>query len=89
MLIGFGCDLRYVLIVETSEQQASTDHPVDSYLAWRGAARGVRDAYERWKQSLPSEREAAFGGYLAALQLEHHAASVYQRRIESLRAASS
>jgi hypothetical protein len=74
--------------VETSTQKTATDELLDSYLAWRGASTGVQAAYDRWEGSLRSERDVAFGGYLAALQLEHHAARVYQRRLEHVRALS-
>ena len=57
----------------------------DSYIAWREASSGVHTAYERWAESHVCDREVAFGGYLAALQHEQHAARVYQGQIERVR----
>jgi len=57
---------------------------MDSYHEWRGASSAVQAAYEGWVASGPADRDAAFGGYLAALQREFHAARVYQSRLERL-----
>lgn len=63
----------------------ATDALVDSYVAWRGASAGVQAAYERWEGSTFPSRDTAFGGYMAALQREHHAARIYGQRIARLR----
>ena len=68
--------------------QPDTDALVDSYSAWRAACTSVQAAYEAWERSTPSQREAAFGGYLAALQREQHAAHLYQGRLEHLQRAA-
>ena len=68
--------------------QPDTDTLVDNYSAWREACASVRAAYEAWEQSTPSQREAAFGGYLAALQQEQHTARLYQGRLEQLQRAA-
>jgi len=63
----------------------ASDELSESYLAWREASGGVQAAYERWEQASLPNRETAFGGYLAALQREQHAARIYRQRIELLR----
>jgi hypothetical protein len=57
----------------------------ESYDAWREASSGVQRAYERWATWGPTDRDVGFGGYLAALQQEEHAAQVYQGRLERAR----
>jgi hypothetical protein len=57
----------------------------ESYAAWRNASSAVQRAYERWATWGPSEREVGFGGYLAALQQEEHAAKVYRLELERAR----
>jgi hypothetical protein len=55
---------------------------VDSYVAWRETALAVQDAYDRWARLRGDERDAAFGGYSAALQQESQAARIYQDQLE-------
>ena len=69
----------------SAASQAETTSLIESYDAWREACSKVETAYRNWEGALPSEQEAAFGGYLAALQLEQHTAHLYQRRLELLR----
>jgi hypothetical protein len=57
----------------------------ESYDAWRNASSGVQRAYDRWATSGATDRDVGFGGYLAALQQEEHAAQVYQGRLERAR----
>jgi hypothetical protein len=58
---------------------------IESYDAWREACSNVERAYRHWESALASDRDAAFGGYLAALQQEQHTARLYQGRLELLR----
>ena len=63
----------------------ATDALVESYVAWREASACVQRAYERWERSRFPSPDTAFGGYMAALQREHHAARIYGHRIARLR----
>jgi hypothetical protein len=63
----------------------AADDLSDSYVAWRNASADVQAAYERWEGATFPRRDSAFGGYMAALQREHHAARIYRRHIELLR----
>jgi hypothetical protein len=68
--------------------QPEADALVESYDAWREACSAVSAAYRDWEESPRSDRDAAFGGYLAALQQEQHTARLYQGRLELLRLAA-
>ena len=69
--------------------QAETDALVQSYEEWRDACSTVECAYRHWESALASDRDAAFGGYLAALQQEQHTAHLYQAHLELLREAAT
>jgi hypothetical protein len=64
---------------------ALADNLLRSYVAWREASSGVRAAYERWAGWDYADREVGYGGYLAALQQEAHAARVSERQIDLVR----
>jgi hypothetical protein len=64
--------------------QFDSEPLAESYAAWRTASSDVEAAYQAWRQSFFSDRDAAFGGYLAALQQEQHTARLYQGRLELL-----
>jgi hypothetical protein len=65
--------------------EAETDALIRSYTEWRDACREVDAAYRAWQGSRRAARDAAFGGYMAALQHEQHSARVYQGQLELLR----
>jgi len=60
------------------------DLSLDSYLLWRDECREVQGAFERWARSTGGERGPAFDAYLAALDREEAAASVYAMRLQTL-----
>ena len=58
------------------------DELFEAYVAWREASAAVRVAYRAWACAKLADREVAFGGYLAALQQEGHAAGIYEECTE-------
>jgi hypothetical protein len=64
--------------------QAEADALAESYAAWRTACAAVESAYHAWERARVCERDAAFGGYLEALQQEQHRAELYRDRLEQL-----
>lgn len=53
-----------------------------SYESWREASEAVADSYHSWVIAADGERLLAYVGYVAALELEEHAAGAYQRLVE-------
>jgi hypothetical protein len=66
----------------TSSQ--SLDDLVDDYVSWREACGVVATAYAHWKSAGRQERKLAFSEYVAALNCEEEAATVYQHAVERL-----
>ena len=60
-----------------SVQAAVVDDAVDAYVRWREECAGARDAYRRWSSAATVDRMPAFCAYVAALDREEAAASVY------------
>jgi hypothetical protein len=58
-----------------------------SYARWRGASKGVAEAYRSWAAAPRAERWLAHSAYLAALEREEHAARAYQEMLEQPGAA--
>jgi hypothetical protein len=64
----------------------SIDALLERYVYWREACVAVDEAYRCWAGSERSERGLAYGGYLAALDREEHAAVAYADQVEYVRA---
>ena len=69
----------------TATRDAATDALIDAYVAWREACGHVQVAYEHWAGWVTRDRSSAFAAYLAALDHEEDAASLYERKIEDAR----
>ena len=54
------------------------DEVVESYVCWREAAAGAKDAYEHWTGSEGAGTVLAFAAYRAALDGEEAAAGAYR-----------
>jgi hypothetical protein len=59
---------------------------VDSYIGWREACEDVRNAYRRWHESCPGQRDPSFEGFCAALNWEEQMARAHSIRLAELRA---
>ena len=53
------------------------DDAVEAYVRWREECAGAREAYRRWSSAEKTERMLASSAYVAALDREGIAASVY------------
>jgi hypothetical protein len=53
------------------------DAAIDAYVWWREECAGARDAYDRWSSAVTADRMLASCAYIAALDREETAASVY------------
>ena len=58
--------------------QSPVDELLDRYLSWREECAALAGAFERWRTAPPDERNDAFAAYRAQLDLEEHAAKLYQ-----------
>jgi hypothetical protein len=63
------------------------DHLVDVYVSWREACGEVSETYANWQYAGRQEQQLAFGKYIAALNCEEEAATLYQHAMERLAAA--
>jgi hypothetical protein len=68
--------------VNAQPSRAAVDAVIDAYVGWREASAAVAVAYRGWNASLRGEREAAFVGYIAALDREERAADRYRSLLE-------
>lgn len=62
------------------------DDVVDRYVGWREACSLVDAAYSNWKHAGRHDQKLAFSEYVAALDDEEEAASVYQHAVERVAA---
>ena len=62
-----------------NSEQVAIDLMMDAYVSWREECVGVADAFAAWCAAPRHERETAWAVYVAALDLEEHAAVVYRR----------
>jgi hypothetical protein len=60
------------------------DAYIESYVDWREACHDLRDAYQRWVQAAPVERDLAFVACRAALDREENAALLLEREANQL-----
>lgn len=58
-----------------------------SYAGWRQASDAASEAYRSRAAASRCQRWLVHAAYLAALELEEHAALAYQKRVEQLRGA--
>ncbi len=65
------------------------DDLVDDYVSWREACGTVSLAYDNYKRAGREDRKLAFNEYIAALDCEEGAATVYQRSVEQLAAMNA
>ena len=61
------------------------DDLVDDYVSWREACGAVAQAYENWRCAGRQEQKLAFSEYVAALNREEQAATVYQQAVQAVR----
>jgi hypothetical protein len=61
------------------------DQLVECYVRWREEKCAVRIAYQRWADSDRGEGRLCYAGYLAALDREEKAASVYAEQVDAVR----
>jgi hypothetical protein len=54
------------------------DEMVACYAEWRGCARAVANAYWRWSESPPTEKDRLYSAYTASLEQEQAAAATYE-----------
>jgi hypothetical protein len=62
------------------------DELVDHYVSWREACAAVASAHADWKRAGRHEHKLAHSDYVAALDHEEDAATVYQRAVEQFAA---
>jgi hypothetical protein len=62
------------------------DDLVDDYVRWREACAGVSAAYANWKCAPREDLRLAFFEYVASLDCEQEAATLYQQTVERLAA---
>jgi hypothetical protein len=55
----------------------AVDYAVDAYVRWREECAGTREAYRRWSSAATVDRMLGFCAYVAALDREEAAATVY------------
>lgn len=60
------------------------DAAIDAYVCWREECEFVREAYRGWSIAQSADRVLATTAYLAALDLEEVAASVYAAAMKRL-----
>lgn len=60
------------------------DAMLDVYVSWREECVAVAAAYEAWSRAEHRDKPPAFDAYLAALDREHLAATVYRRFAEQV-----
>ncbi len=80
---GQGSDLT------ESIRRQQLDDLMDDYVSWREACGVVSASYINWKRAGREEQRLAFGEYIAALNCEEEAATVYQRSVERIAAIST
>jgi hypothetical protein len=62
------------------------DKLVDDYVSWREACAAVSAAYDKWRCAGRDDQALAFSVYIAALDGEEAAATLYQQAVERLAA---
>lgn len=60
------------------------DAAIDAYVRWREECASARDAYDRWSSAAKADRVLASCAYIAALDREESAASVYADAMKRL-----
>jgi hypothetical protein len=65
--------------------RALVDEMMDRYTDWREACHVVEVAYRRWDQAAAKDAALAHAGYVAALDLEAHAAGAYAELVQRAR----
>jgi hypothetical protein len=68
-------------------RRALVDRMLDEYISWREECSCVAFSHARWNRAASHERSLAFGAYVAALDREERAATVYRELIDRLAAA--
>jgi hypothetical protein len=65
------------------------DELIDAYVGWREECGALRLSYGRWHASVRRERRLAFAAYVAALDREERAATVYRSFLDRAAAAGA
>ena len=63
-------------------QSPLVDAVIDGYMTWREESAAVAASYEQWRRAARDDRASAFDAYVAALDSEEHAASVYRHLLQ-------
>jgi hypothetical protein len=63
--------------VHQTAPRGLVDEAMDRYVEWREASAEVDEAYGRWSNAPGAEGAVAFAAYLAALDREEWAATLY------------
>jgi hypothetical protein len=63
------------------------DELIDGYVSWREACAAVAVSYEKWTCSDRPDKKLAFSVYVAALDREEQAATVYQLAVAQVATA--
>ena len=69
-------------------RKALVDRMMDEYVNWREECLGVSAAYARWCQAPPGDHRLAYHAYVAAVDREQRAATIYSELVERFAAAS-
>lgn len=73
-----------VPVEPVSPQPGVVDSAIDAYVCWREESTDAREAYRRWSGAGKADRQLASCAYVAALDREEIAASVYARAVRRL-----
>jgi hypothetical protein len=65
-------------------QSALTDEAIARYVEWREECATVYDAYAKWTNAPTDKTDLPFAAYIAALDREQSAATVYGRALRRL-----
>jgi hypothetical protein len=60
------------------------DALIDAYVSWREESSAVAMAYEYWSIAARADRRLAYSGYVAALDREEKAATMYRGLVEQI-----
>lgn len=70
--------------VEAQIESELVDRLMDLYCDWRTECAEVQRAYDRFSHASPSDRDAAFAAYTAALDREESACASYAAQVRLL-----
>ncbi len=62
-------------------EAGAVDVMLHRYVCWREECAAVEQAYQRWADAAPADREPAYDRYVTAVTREEHAAGLYERQL--------